>query len=108
MKNSKVIVAAIFTSSFFCVSNTAFAGEPWQEGYFPPPNGGQLVFAVRADGNPECASYDGRNCLWGYSIGDIDFTKVNPLICGARHRELYGVTGFEDPNHWCNLALKAR
>jgi hypothetical protein len=44
--------------------------------------------------------------LWGQSIGNIDFTRVRPLICGARHRELYGVTGFEDPNHWCNLALK--
>ena len=107
MKKFKVmIITATFTSSFFCIGNTAFAGERWQEDTFPPQNGGRLVFAITQDGNPACASYDGKNCLWGKSIGDIDFTKVRPLVCGAGHRELYGVTGFEDPKHWCNLALK--
>jgi hypothetical protein len=38
----------------------------------------------------------------------IDFTKVRPLVCGPVHRKLYGVTGYEDPNHWCNLALSRR
>jgi hypothetical protein len=107
MKKFKVmIITATFTSSFFCIGNTAFAGERWQEATFPPPNGGRLVFTIMKDGNPACASYDGKNCLWGQSIGDIDFTRVRPLVCGAAHRQLYGVTGFEDPNHWCNLALQ--
>jgi hypothetical protein len=94
-------VSALFAT------NPTFAAERWQESMFPPPNGGRLVFAITPDGNPECASYDGRNCLWGKSVREIDFTKVKPLACGARHRELYGVTGFEDPAHWCNLALRA-
>ena len=51
---------------------------------------------------------DGRNCLWGQSMSSIDFSPVRPLVCGAGHRELYGVTGFEDPKHWCNLALRGR
>lgn len=109
MKKYKAIVVTMMlmlASSFFCMGHIAFAGERWQEDVFPPPNGGLLVFAIMGDGNPACASYDGRNCLWGQSIGDIDFTRVRPLVCGAGHRALYGVTGFEDPNHWCNLALK--
>ena len=108
MQKLKVmIMTMMFTSSFFCIGNTALAaGERWQEDTFPPPNGGWLVFTITKGGNPACASYDGKNCLWGQSIGDIDFTRLRPLVCGAGHRELYGVTGFEDPNHWCNLALK--
>jgi len=43
--------------------------------------------------------------LWAMKMADIDFSKVKPLVCGAQHRRLYGVTGFEDPKHWCNLAL---
>ena len=48
------------------------------------------------------------NCLWGTKMSDIDFARVKPLFCGAQHRRLYGVTGFEDPKHWCNLALATR
>jgi hypothetical protein len=87
---------------------SALAAERWQEDTFPPPNGGLLVYAVLGDGNPACASYDGANCLWGVGRSQIDFSKVKPLVCGAGHRRLYGVTGFEDPKHWCNLALKER
>jgi len=108
MKNYKLIVIAMLAiSSFFCTVNAAIAAGRWQEDTFPPPNGGRLVFTITADGNPACASYDGRNCLWGQKMGDIDLTKVRPLVCGAAHRNLYGVTGFEDPKHWCNLALRA-
>jgi len=83
----------------------AFAAE-WQEADFPAPNAGRLAFTITADGNPACATYDGANCLWGKGRSEIDFSKVRPLACGARHRELYGSTGFEDPKHWCNLALR--
>ena len=83
----------------------ALAAE-WQEASFPPPNAGRLAYTIGADGNPACATYDGANCLWGKRKDEIDFAKVKPLACGARHRELYGSTGFEDPKHWCNLALR--
>ena len=101
------VVTMLFTASLFCTGNVAIAGQRWQEETFPPPNGGRLVFTLTEGGNPACASYDGRNCLWGKKRDDIDFTRVKPLVCGAAHRELYGVTGFEDPNHWCNRALRA-
>ena len=107
MKAHKVLIAVLMTFSS-SISTTVLAAERWQEATFPPPNGGRLVFAITADGNPGCASYDGTNCLWGKTMGDIDFAKVKPLVCGAQHRRLYGVTGFEDPKHWCNLALGDR
>ena len=101
-----ILLAVLMTSSY--AGKTAFAAERWREDSFAPPNGGRLVFAITNDGNPACASYDGRNCLWGKTMAEIDFAKVKPLVCGAAHRKLYGVTGFEDPNHWCNLALGER
>ena len=101
-----IFVAASVTLASAIGTGVA-AAERWQEATFPPPNGGRLVVAITADGNPGCASYDGANCLWGSGIGDIDFTRVKPLFCGARHRRLYGVTGFEDPKHWCSLTLAA-
>ncbi len=30
------------------------------------------------------------------------------LVCGEMHRARWGVTGYEDPKHWCNLAKKVR
>jgi hypothetical protein len=108
MKAHKLIGVAMLASSSLSLCSTACAAERWQEDTFPAPNGGHLVFAITADGNPACASYDGASCLWGKTMGEIDFAKVKPLACGAQHRRLYGVTGFEDPNHWCNLALHER
>jgi len=109
MKTLKLIVIAVLiTSSSYYKGDVSLASERWQEATFPPPNGGRLVFAITNDGNPACASYDGRNCLWGQSTRNIEFARVRPLACGAAHRRLYGVTGFENPNHWCNLALRGR
>jgi hypothetical protein len=71
--------------------------------YFPPPNGGDVCFTIDS-GNPACASYNGRDCLWGVSKDQIDFSKLHPLVCGGNHLKAYGVTGFEDPKHWCSLA----
>ena len=105
MKPRKLIQFALLMTCCSGVSTLVSAAERWQEATFPPPNGGHLVFAITADGNPGCASYDGASCLWGTKMADIDFSKVKPLFCGAQHRRLYGVTGFEDPKHWCNLAL---
>ena len=107
MKRFKLIGAALLImSSSYYIGTMPLAAQEWHEDTFPPPNGGRLVFTITRDGNPACASYDGANCLWGQSLRDIDFSRVRPLVCGAAHRALYGVTGFEDPNHWCNLALR--
>lgn len=105
MNREKLLVLILVCSC--CLINDATAAEQWREAVFPPPNAGKLVYTITNGGNPACASYDGRNCLWGQSIGGIDFSRVRPLVCGVDHRNLYGVTGFEDPNHWCNLAQRS-
>lgn len=84
----------------------AVAQRGWQSASFGPPNGGWLVFTI-IGGNPACASYNGRDCLWGIaSPSQIDLRRVQPLVCGADHRDKYGVTGYENPRHWCNLAKR--
>jgi hypothetical protein len=103
----RVWLVTLIASWSLLAGHAAVAAGRWQERDFPPPNAGHLVFIIMSDGNPACATYDGSNCLWGVAMGSIDFSKVKPLVCGAAHRRLYGVTGFEDPNHWCNLALKS-
>ena len=108
MKTILSVLIALSGLAGVAIPTSAFAAERWQEATFPPPNGGLLVFAILSDGNPACASYDGRVCLWGQSTRNIEFARVRPLACGAAHRRLYGVTGFENPNHWCNLALQGR
>jgi len=76
----------------------------WRTYEFPPPNGGFLVYTITPDGNPACASYDGNGCLWGQTYDDIDFSKLKPLECGDMHKALWGVTGYDDPKHWCSVA----
>ena len=71
-------------------------------------DGGLLVYTVMPDGNPACASYDGRACLWGVGYAQVDFSRVRPLVCGQAHRALYQVTGYEDPKHWCSVARRLR
>ncbi len=85
----------------------AVAQQRWQSRNFPAPNGGLLVFTI-IGGNPACASYNGRDCLWGQNVNQIDFRQGQPLICGADHRAQWGVTGYETPRHWCNLARQIK
>ncbi|HMF50978.1 MAG TPA: hypothetical protein VK603_20150 [Candidatus Saccharimonadales bacterium] len=80
----------------------------WPAYNFPAPNGGLLVFTIMPSGNPACASYDGSGCLWGLNYDQIDFRRVRPLVCGQEHRARWGVTGYEDPQHWCSLARTLR
>ena len=83
-------------------------GARWSSYNFSAPNGGLLVYTIMPDGNPACASYDGRGCLWGVGYGQVDFSRVRPLVCGQAHRALYNVTGYEDPKHWCSVARRLR
>jgi hypothetical protein len=80
----------------------AFA-QAWRVGNFGPPNGGLLVYRNIGQ-TPSCASYNGRDCLWGVRKDQIDFRRVRPLVCGEDHRNKWGVTGFDVPGHWCKLA----
>ena len=81
------------------------AGAGWKMANFPAPNGGVVTYRI-VGGNPACASYDGRSCLWGLQKSQIDFGRLHPLVCGAAHQAVWGVTGYENPKHWCNLAKR--
>jgi hypothetical protein len=80
----------------------------WPYYKFPPPNGGLVVFTIMPDGNPACASYDAASCLWGVAYDQIDFKRLRPVVCGEAHRAKWGVTGYENPKHWCSLAKRVR
>ncbi len=28
---------------------------------------------------------------------------AKPLVCGEQHKKIYGATGYDKPNHWCNV-----
>lgn len=56
---------------------------------------------INATGDVECQSTDGRNCMWGRCPNLSDPTPSNPLVCGAMHQSLYGITGYDTPGHWC-------
>jgi hypothetical protein len=83
------------------------ANPRWLTETFPPPNAGAVLYTIMPDGNPACASYNAASCLWGQSLDDIEFERLNPLVCGEVHRAAWGSTGYETPEHWCSLAKKA-
>ena len=80
----------------------------WSSYNFPAPNAKLMTYTILPSGHPACASYDGASCLWGVSHDQIDFRRLRPLVCGEPHRAKWGVTGYEDPKHWCNMARKLR
>lgn len=57
----------------------------------------------------ECASLDGKVCLRGGNktcqawVKEFTSGKVRPkpLTCGAAHKAVYGITGYDTPGHWC-------
>jgi hypothetical protein len=60
-------------------------------------------------GDVQCASTDGKNCLWndsGCNLANVP-ASPNPLACGSAHNNLYGMTGYNDKNHWCNQGFRA-
>jgi len=67
----------------------------------------KLVYRLNDNGDIECASYDGKNCLWGLNINQISFDRIKPLACGENHYDAWGDTGYANPEHWCSK-LKTR
>jgi len=62
---------------------------------------------LNPQGDPECLASDGLNCMWG-SVSCSTATTVTPtistivpLVCGNGHYAAYGITGYQDPAHWC-------
>jgi len=93
--------ALLLVSACLGAATAPAAADGWRTGYFPP---GHVVFRITYGGNPACASYNGRDCLWNVPMGAIDFYRLRPLVCGADHLDKWGSTGYEQPRHWCSLA----
>jgi len=61
----------------------------------------KLVYRVNREGDVECASYNGRDCLWGLDKKQVFYDKIKPLACGEQHNRVWGGPGYDNPNHWC-------
>lgn len=73
---------------------------------------GQL--SKNARGDTMCHSFDGVSChLRGPSNADLpagvepspapSTAEIRPLVCGAALKQRQGISGYDDPAHWCNL-----
>jgi len=54
----------------------------------------------------ECMSANARDCMWTTpqncnNLINNPPENINPLVCGEMHRQKWGSTGYNDPNHWC-------
>ncbi|OWQ93464.1 hypothetical protein CDN99_03045 [Roseateles aquatilis] len=61
-----------------------------------------IHYRLEADGNFSCYSENGRDCQAGTPATDPD--RVRPLVCGSAHRAVWHSTGYDTPDHWCNVA----
>lgn len=72
-----------------------------------------MPVSLSSTGNVQCMSTDGKNCLWQQNIDGCNSLirspptqPIKPLECGDAHKQLYSITGYENPTHWCNKAKK--
>lgn len=66
---------------------------------------------MRDSFNPEAYSLDGKNAVWAQSKDKLPVPTANgqgivPLVCGSQHKSAWGVTGYDQPGHWCLSAYK--
>jgi len=64
--------------------------------------GHNVRLAKSLRGHTMCESYDAQNCDW--NVGGDEPTllaMIRPLVCGAEHRAVTGISGYDTPGHWC-------
>lgn len=77
------------------------------------PNGEKfsdpLFVRMTPFGNVQCASKNGRDCLWGVTDSRKlpSENQMQPLMCGQIHKNLYGITGYDTRGHWCQTSQLA-
>ena len=54
------------------------------------------------DGNVQCASIDGKNCI-ATCTDDFDVPLITnkTVTCGEYYKKIYDFTGYDDTSHWC-------
>lgn len=110
---SRIIIIAAILLAIICITAwwqshiDRFAVEtPWLCRRF---NGQFSGVRKNAEGDVECLSSDGKNCMWTGDIGACNTTlsttkSPQPLTCGKMHKAAYGTTGY-DSDHWCNTMM---
>jgi hypothetical protein len=61
------------------------------------------AFRLNENGDTQCGSRDGQNCLWVQSLSACSTSPPSSLACGAQYKSINGMTGYGDPNHWCDI-----
>ncbi|MGY4535008.1 hypothetical protein ACVW0Y_004161 [Pseudomonas sp. TE3786] len=90
--------AALY-SLLLVLPSVASATTPWIRWNAPP-----YATYVRLDnkGDVSCYSIDaGQSCHWE-SPDVIPPATAASLSCGANHKRIYGISGYESSEHWCN------
>ncbi|OQR94973.1 hypothetical protein ACHHYP_00785 [Achlya hypogyna] len=67
-----------------------------------PETLGIAAFHLNANGDTACGSIDGIHCAWVNQMNDCQRNPTRELSCGAMHKAIHGVTGYEMPGGWCN------
>lgn len=98
-----LLIIGIIISIYFLSSSTDISYETkWNclDGFGVP-------MRLNKNGDVECASVDGVNCLWSEKCNMSTLpAKLNPLSCGAGHKSAHGESGYNNPVHWCNKVFK--
>ncbi|ETV89962.1 hypothetical protein H310_15199, partial [Aphanomyces invadans] len=71
------------------------------------PSVGSTPFSIAKDGNVQCWSDNGRDCAWSADCKSLVASGAQPkmpLVCGCMHKDVYGMTGYDQPTHWCSTA----
>lgn len=61
-------------------------------------------------GDIECMSFDGRNCMWDNCSKNRmghGHHSHRPLTCGDMHARIYGSPGYNHAGHWCQRGANA-
>lgn len=68
---------------------------------------GDITVPIRrlANGDIQCMSENGRDCYWSVNNEGCKASLLAPpsttFTCGDQHKSVWGVTGYDDPTHWC-------
>jgi len=90
----KKYLPLVLSALFPLVCSGATPWQKWDKTYI----------RLQDDGNVACVKRsDNINCNW--ALGDtVPAATADALVCGAEHKVIWGKTGYDQPNHWCNNA----
>jgi hypothetical protein len=67
-----------------------------------------IVARKNSSGDAEALYNDATNILWyssekdaAQALSNSTLSNMKPLACGETHKSVHGVTGYDDPSHWC-------